>query len=83
MPGGSDRYMHARRPPSVKTHSAGASAAEAKAYSQGSDLQFGAGEYQPESDAGRSLIAHELTHVAQPSGAGPADIGAAVGHYSD
>lgn len=37
----------------------------ARAYTLGPDVVFGAGEYAPNSDSGRKLFAHELTHVAQ------------------
>jgi Domain of unknown function (DUF4157) len=37
----------------------------ARAYVFGSDIVFGAGEYRPESPAGRRLLAHELAHVLQ------------------
>lgn len=42
-----------------------ASSLNAHAYTLGEDVVFGAGEYAPHSDAGRSLLAHELTHVVQ------------------
>ena len=42
------------------------------AYTVGRDI-VGARRYQPGSDAGRSLIAHELTHVIQQDGATPRD----------
>lgn len=45
-----------------------ASAIQAKAYTSGSDIVFGAGEYRPESSEGRRLLAHELTHVGQQQG---------------
>jgi len=38
---------------------------QARAYTVGDHLVFGAGEYQPESEPGRRLLAHELTHVVQ------------------
>ncbi|MGH6919765.1 MAG: DUF4157 domain-containing protein, partial [Geminicoccaceae bacterium] len=41
----------------------------ARAYTLGQDVVFGLGEYRPESDPGRRLIAHELTHVIQQTGA--------------
>ena len=41
----------------------------ARAYTLGQDVVFGQGEYRPESDQGRRLIAHELTHVVQQTGA--------------
>jgi hypothetical protein len=37
----------------------------ALAFTVGQDVVFGAGQYQPGSDAGKRLIAHELTHVVQ------------------
>lgn len=37
----------------------------ARAYTVGREVVFGAGEYTPETTAGRSLLAHELTHVVQ------------------
>jgi hypothetical protein len=39
----------------------------ALAYTQGSDLHFAPGQYQPDSQAGQGLIGHELTHVVQQS----------------
>lgn len=38
---------------------------DAKAYTLGSDIVFGKGQYNPESDAGKRLLAHELAHVVQ------------------
>jgi hypothetical protein len=46
----------------------------ARAFTVGSDIAFGAGEYQPGTLIGDALIAHELAHVVQQSGgdgAGP------------
>mgnify|MGYP000875915458 CR=1 FL=1 len=40
----------------------------ARAYTIGSEVFFGAGQYQPSMDAGRRLLAHELTHVVQQRG---------------
>jgi N-acetyl-anhydromuramyl-L-alanine amidase AmpD len=37
----------------------------ALAYTVGRDVVFGAGQYQPGTNAGKRLIAHELTHVVQ------------------
>jgi hypothetical protein len=37
----------------------------AQAFTVGRDIVFGAGQYAPESNVGRRLIAHELTHVIQ------------------
>ena len=41
----------------------------ALAYTVGSDIVFGAGQYQPSSETGQRLLAHELTHTIQQSGA--------------
>ncbi|HEY2714260.1 MAG TPA: DUF4157 domain-containing protein [Chthoniobacterales bacterium] len=45
-----------------------AQAVNALAYTVGRDIVFGDGLYSPGTIAGRRLIAHELTHVAQQSG---------------
>ena len=42
-----------------------ASAIQARAYTSGKDIVFGAGEYRPESGEGKRLLAHELVHVGQ------------------
>ncbi|MGF1704611.1 eCIS core domain-containing protein [Enterovibrio baiacu] len=42
-----------------------ASALQAKAFTTGSDVYFGAGFYQPNTTSGLQLIGHELTHVMQ------------------
>jgi len=42
-----------------------AQAIQAKAYTYGPDIVFGSGEYAPDTNAGKRLIAHELTHVVQ------------------
>jgi hypothetical protein len=39
----------------------------ARAYTLGSDIVFGTGEYAPGSDRGRGLLAHEIAHTLQPS----------------
>ncbi len=54
----------------VRVHSdAGAAesarAVNARAYTVGRDVVFGAGEYAPDTLGGRRLLAHELTHVVQ------------------
>ncbi|CAG0933352.1 hypothetical protein TFLX_03018 [Thermoflexales bacterium] len=41
----------------------------ARAFTLGHDIAFGPGEYAPGSTAGRHLLAHELTHVVQQTGA--------------
>ena len=45
-----------------------ARAVQARAYTLGEHVVFGSGEYQPASEAGRRLLAHELTHVVQQAG---------------
>lgn len=40
----------------------------ARAFTVGNDIYFAPGEYAPETDPGRELLAHELTHVVQQSG---------------
>ncbi len=40
----------------------------AKAFTIGRDVFFGAGQYDPESSHGKRLMAHELTHVVQQNG---------------
>ncbi|MEU4238275.1 DUF4157 domain-containing protein [Actinoplanes sp. NPDC026619] len=40
---------------------------DARAFTTGNDVYFRDGEYQPDSGAGRELLAHELVHVAQQS----------------
>lgn len=46
-----------------------ASRLAARAYTVGSNIYFGRGEYRPESHEGRHLLAHELAHVVQQTGA--------------
>ncbi|ELY87645.1 hypothetical protein C483_17138 [Natrialba hulunbeirensis JCM 10989] len=58
----------------VRIHT-GAKAAEAadaigaKAFTCGNDIVFNSGEYNPESGEGQFLLAHELAHVKQQTGA--------------
>jgi hypothetical protein len=40
----------------------------AQAFTNGSDVYFGSGKYQPDSSEGKRLLAHELTHVVQQGG---------------
>lgn len=42
----------------------------AKAYTVGNDVVFGAGRFSEQTAEGQKLLAHELAHVAQPGGAG-------------
>lgn len=52
---------------------AAARSIDARAFTSGNHVVMGAGEYQPSSNAGKRLLAHELTHVVQqrqaPAGA--------------
>lgn len=41
---------------------------KARAFTSGSDIYFNDGQYQPETEEGRHLIAHELTHTIQQGG---------------
>jgi hypothetical protein len=47
-----------------------AQAINALAYTSGNNIVFNSGQYSPESDGGKKLMAHELTHVVQQSGGG-------------
>jgi hypothetical protein len=57
----------------VQVHTDSDSAASARdisarAYTSGNHIVFGDGQYQPNTEGGRHLLAHELTHVVQQSG---------------
>jgi hypothetical protein len=57
----------------VRVHAGPAAAQSARdidadAYTAGWDIVFGAGQYAPETSAGRRVLAHELTHVVQQAG---------------
>lgn len=55
----------------VHTDTVAAKSAEsinALAYTSGSNIVFNSGQYSPDTDGGRQLLAHELTHVMQQSG---------------
>jgi hypothetical protein len=41
----------------------------AQAFTHGSDVYFNEGKYNPRSNEGKQLLAHELTHVVQQTGA--------------
>lgn len=49
-----------------------AKSVNAQAYTVGSDIVFQQGKYEPESQAGQHMLAHELTHVVQQRN-GPVD----------
>lgn len=57
----------------VRVHDDSAAAASARevdahAYTVGQDIVLGDGQYQPHSDSGRHLLAHELAHTLQQQG---------------
>lgn len=61
----------------VRVHDDGAAhrsaaSVNAQAYTVGSNIVFQSGKYDPGSDAGKHMIAHELTHVVQQRN-GPVD----------
>src|SRR5438093_4164687 len=60
---------------------------QAHAYTVGSDVVFQSGQYAPESDSGKRMLAHELTHVVQqrsgPVAGTPAPGGIKISHPSD
>src|SRR5262245_27179941 len=64
--------------PGVRLHAGSAAARAAgavgaRAFALGEDIVFGPGEFAPDTDRGRHLLAHELAHVAQGrAGAGRA-----------
>ncbi|MGO4883317.1 MAG: DUF4157 domain-containing protein [Bryobacteraceae bacterium] len=49
-----------------------ARAYQALAYTSGSHIVFRSGQYEPQTDSGRKLIAHELAHVVQQRNGPPA-----------
>src|SRR6185503_5761197 len=58
----------------VRVHADGQAATaarsiHARAYTQGRDIVFGAGEYAPTQAEGQRLLAHELVHVVQQGAA--------------
>jgi hypothetical protein len=55
----------------IHTDSVAAKSAQsinALAYTTGNNIVFNNGQYSPESDSGKKLMAHELTHVVQQGG---------------
>jgi outer membrane protein OmpA-like peptidoglycan-associated protein len=48
---------------------------QARAFTKGRDIVFGAGAYDPDSLSGQKLIAHELSHVVQQSRGTTPEIG--------
>ncbi|HEY8401328.1 MAG TPA: DUF4157 domain-containing protein, partial [Cytophagaceae bacterium] len=49
----------------IHTNSEQANQLNALAYTQGNDIHFAPGQYNPESKSGQELLGHELTHVVQ------------------
>lgn len=57
---------------------AAASSVQARAFTVGHHVVFADHQYQPATDDGRRLLAHELSHVVQQSGESPLGHGAAL-----
>jgi len=58
---------------SVRVHTGNESAhaahaVGARAYTLGQDIHFGAGQFQPDTETGQHLIAHEVAHTVQQAG---------------
>jgi hypothetical protein len=77
LPGGVRAFMEPRFGADfsgVRVHADGEAARmshslQAKSFTLGQDIYFGKGRYDPASDEGKRLLAHELTHVVQQTGA--------------
>jgi hypothetical protein len=76
----------------VRVHTGGgadesARSIDAQAYTVGTDVVFRSGAYQPDTSAGRHVLAHELAHVIQqkagPVDGSPAPGGIRLSHPSD
>jgi hypothetical protein len=72
----------------VRVHDDAAAAASARdvdahAYTVGSSIVFGAGQYQPGTESGRHLLAHELAHTVQQQGLQRAGTTALADHGSE
>jgi len=55
----------------VRVHTSPSSATTllgAVAYTRGNDIHFAQGQYQPHTQSGLNLVAHELAHVIQQGG---------------
>ena len=55
----------------------------AKAFTVGNDIYFNEGRYSPNSDSGKHLLAHELTHTVQQGGSVDLPIQRAIGDGHD
>ena len=65
------RFGHNFSDVRIHTDSVAAKSAQsinALAYTTGNNIVFNSGQYAPETDSGKRLIAHELTHVVQQRG---------------
>lgn len=63
----------------VKIHNSAMAAKSAQsinshAFTSGNHIVFNRNQYDPQTEAGRKLLAHELTHVVQQNSKGPSDI---------
>ncbi len=68
------RFSHDFSHVRVHTDAAAASSARqisALAYTAGHNVVFGAGQYSPQTDRGKAMLAHELAHVVQQTSHGP------------
>ncbi|MDB5086627.1 MAG: hypothetical protein JWR09_621, partial [Mucilaginibacter sp.] len=76
LDGGTKSFMESRFGADfsdVKIHNGGESAElnqslNAKAFTVSNNIYFNSGQYQPQTDSGKHLLAHELTHVVQQGG---------------
>jgi Domain of unknown function (DUF4157) len=73
--GGGERHESGATFHNDATAHQASSALGAKAFTAGSDVYFGAGQYQPGTATGDTLIRHELTHVQQSAGVAPPTAG--------
>jgi peptidoglycan hydrolase-like protein with peptidoglycan-binding domain len=55
----------------------------AQAFTHGNDIYFNKGKYDPETDNGKHLLAHELTHTIQQSGMVPTNLQFVIGDNHD
>jgi len=55
----------------------------AQAFTHGSDIYFNKGKYNPQSNDGKHLLAHELTHTIQQNGMVPAKLQMTIGDGHD
>ncbi|MGN6109900.1 MAG: eCIS core domain-containing protein [Kofleriaceae bacterium] len=61
-------------------HGDHAPAAGAAAYTQGADIHFAPGRYDPHTASGKEILGHELAHVLQQARGGVGSTGLAGGH---